>query len=197
MKPIVFAGLLVCAACTTSSTFELSSEGQFFERLKTLCDGQAYAGTLVSHDDADADFKGADMRMGPARCEGETIFIPFAVEDDRSRTWQVTRTDSGVRLKHDHVHKDGSEDVLTQYGGDSNQSGSAAVQFFPADDETKTLFIQEGIEVSTQNTWSVEIDPGTRYVYQMSRPERLFRVEFDLTTPVEAPPPTWREVPVE
>ena len=154
-------------------------------------------GALVSTDAEDEDFKTAEMRMGPARCEGAQVLIPFTIDEDRSRTWVITRTVDGVRLKHDHRHKDGSEDVITQYGGDSNENGAAGYQDFPADDDTKALFIREDIEVSTQNTWRVEIEPGEVFTYQMSRPERLFRVEFDLKTPVEPPPPTWGEVPVE
>ena len=137
------------------------------------------------------------MRMGPATCDGNTILIPFAVGEDRSRTWVITRTLEGIRLKHDHRHRDGTEDAVTQYGGDSDETGSIGAQDFPADDETKELFVREGLDVSIQNTWRVEIAPGEQFTYQMSRPERMFRVEFDLTQPVEAPPPTWGAAPIE
>ena len=189
--------VLSLTGCATLETETGAPETAFFERLNGLCNGQAYAGTLVSNDAADADFKGADMRMGPAICDGDLIRIPFVVGEDRSRTWEVTQTENGIRLKHDHRHKDGTEDVLTQYGGDSDASGNIGQQDFPADAETKALFIRENIEVSTQNTWSLEIEPNELFVYQMRRPERLFRVEFDLTRPVEAPLPTWGQVPIE
>lgn len=191
----VLVGTILLSAC--SGTNNPAPESLYFERLSALCNGEAYAGSLVSTDAADADFQNADMRMGPATCDGNTIYIPFVVEDDRSRTWQITRTVDGVRLKHDHRHRDGTEDAVTQYGGDSNAVGSVSFQDFPADDETKALFVREDIEVSTQNTWRVEIEPGEIFTYQMSRPERMFRVEFDLSTPVEAPPPTWGEAPIE
>lgn len=197
MRQLALIPALSLVGCATLAAPTPQPEQVFFERLATLCDGQAYAGTLVSNDAADADFKGADMRMGPATCDAEMIRVPFAVGDDRSRTWEISQTELGIRLKHDHRHKDGTEDVLTQYGGDSDATGSVGQQDFPADAETKALFIRENIEVSTQNTWSVEIDPGTMFVYQMRRPERLFRVEFDLTQPVEAPPPPWGKVPIE
>ena len=125
------------------------------------------------------------------------VRVPFRVGEDRSRTWEITRTTEGIRLKHDHRHRDGSEDVLTQYGGDSLTSATSALHEFPADEETKALFIREGIEVSTQNTWAIEIEPGKLFAYQMSRPNRLFRVEFDLSEPTDLPPPPWGEVPVE
>ena len=193
------ARLILCggliAGCT--ATEPPSPEARYFERLSALCNGQAYAGKLVSTDAVDADFQTADMRMGPATCDGNTILIPFAVGEDRSRTWVMTRTLDGVRLKHDHRHRDGTEDAVTQYGGDSNDNGSVGAQDFPADAETKDLFAREGLDVSIQNIWRVEITPGEQFTYQMSRPERLFRVEFDLTQPVEAPPPTWGAAPIE
>lgn len=188
--------VLVLAGCG-GTVSESAPEALYFERLSSLCNGQAYAGRLVSNDAVDADFKSARMIMGPARCHGLIVRIPFAVDDDRSRTWVVTRTTDGLRLKHDHRHKDGTEDVLTQYGGDSTPPGTAAAQDFPVDEETRTLFIAQDIEVSTQNTWTVEIEPGTLFAYQMRRPERLFRVEFDLSAPVEPPPLPWGEAPIE
>ena len=197
MRWLVFPLGAMLAACNSMGGGAAAPAAAYFDHLASLCNGQAYAGRLVSSDAADADFRDARMIMGPASCAGEVVRIPFAVGEDRSRTWVLTRTADGVRLKHDHRHRDGSEDVLTQYGGDSTGPGTATRQDFPADEETKALFIREGIEVSTQNTWTVEIDPGQLFAYQMRRPERLFRVAFDLSTPVAAPPPPWGEAPVE
>lgn len=197
MRWSALAALIGIASCSNGPTSPADPASIYFERLSALCTGSAYSGRLVSTDDADRDFQGANMVMGPAQCDGLTVRIPFAVAEDRSRTWILTRTVNGVRLKHDHRHKDGSEDTLTQYGGDSLPPGTEMNQAFPADDETKALFIREGIEVSTQNTWSVEILPGEKFAYQMQRPERLFRVEFDLSTPVETPPLPWGEAPIE
>ncbi|MEM7327271.1 MAG: hypothetical protein AAF437_00950 [Pseudomonadota bacterium] len=185
----------VLAGCNAQSAPSASAE--YFERLTQLCDGNAYAGRLVSQDDADADFADAEMTIGPASCTGLMVRVPFRVGEDRSRTWEITRTTDGVRLKHDHRHRDGSEDTLTQYGGDSAGISTIDRHDFPADQETKDLFIAEGIEVSTQNTWTVEIEPGQTFAYQMSRPNRLFRVEFDLSEPTDLPPPPWGEHPIE
>ena len=196
MRALALAAALSLAACGPVAT-EPTPDALFFERINGLCDGKAYAGRLVSDDAVDADFKTATMVMGPATCDRLTVRIPFAVDDDRSRTWVISRTANGLRLKHDHRHADGTEDVLTQYGGDNTGQGTAGQQAFPVDAETRDLFIREDIEVSTQNTWTVEIEPGQLFAYQMSRPERLFRVEFDLTTATETPPPPWGEVPIE
>lgn len=194
MKQLLLIPALLLAACSGAAPPD--PEALYFERLSGLCNGEAYAGKLVSDDAVDADFRTARMIMGPATCEGLTVRIPFAVNDDRSRTWVITRTEDGLRLKHDHRHEDGNADVLTQYGGDSTSDGSAARQDYPVDEETRALFIAQEIEVSTQNTWTVAIEPGETFAYQMRRPERLFRVEFDLTAPVEAPPPPWGVAPI-
>ena len=195
MRWAVIGAAIGLAACGSQPA--ASPSAAYFERLTQLCDGQAYAGRLVSTDEADADFRDADMTIGPATCTGLMVRVPFRVGDDRSRTWEITRTTEGIRLKHDHRHRDGTEDVLTQYGGDSLPTGTSTRHDFPADDETKALFVREGIEVSTQNTWVVEIEPGDLFAYQMSRPNRLFRVEFDLSEPTDLPPPPWGEAPIE
>jgi len=45
---------------------------------------------------------------------------------------------------------------------------------------------------SNNNTWAMEIEPGEAFVYELSRPGgRLFRVRFDLTRTVAAPPAPW------
>ena len=68
MRGLAFIPALCLAGCTSFIAPVSGPQETFFERLSTLCDGQAYAGVLASNDAADADFKGADMRMGPATC---------------------------------------------------------------------------------------------------------------------------------
>ena len=118
--------------------------------------------------------------------------IPFHVGDDHSRTWVLTRTTGGLRLKHDHRHADGSPDAVTLYGGDTADAGTVVRQVFPVDAESRALFQREGLNASLQNAWAMEIEPGERFVYELRRPGgRLFRVEFDLTRPVPLPPAPW------
>ena len=125
---------------------------------------------------------------------------------NRSRTWLVTRenyenaaqTTTVFTLKHDHRHEDGKEDAVTQYGGLTGDTGSARAQDFPVDMMSIDLFRREGLSASLTNVWRLEVDPqskaGAQFVYQLTRrndPTRLFRVEFDATTPVASPPPAW------
>lgn len=161
--------------------------------------GQAFAGSIVANEPANPDdpFAGKALVMHVRECGPEQLKVPFHVGDDHSRTWVLTRTESGLRLKHDHRHEDGTDDAVTMYGGDTADSGSAQRQEFPVDQESRELFEREGLNVSVTNTWAMEIEPGQRFVYELSRPGRLFKVEFDLTQPVAVPPDPWGHPPIE
>lgn len=176
------------SACATAPA--TSPQDQFFDNLRTLC-GQSFEGRVVTTDAADANFASERLVMQVRECSDDAIRVPFHVGENRSRTWVITRTDTGLRLKHDHRHEDGSEDVLTQYGGDSASAGTAERQEFPADEHSRTLFTQNNIPQSVANVWAVEVHPGRTFAYELRRPNRHFRVEFDLTQPVAAPPPPW------
>ena len=174
----------------------------FMAALASHC-GQAFAGRIVANEPAsptpDA-FEGKALVMHVRGCDdpSKQLLVPFHVGDDHSRTWAITRTGTGLRLKHDHRHEDGTPDEQTMYGGESVAAGTAVRQEFPVDAESIELFGRTGADVSTTNTWAMEIEPGQRFLYELSRPEdevnpqgRLFQVEFDLTTPAELPPAPW------
>lgn len=168
----------------------------FLAALATHC-GQAFAGRIVANEPASPEpdaFEGQALVMHVRGCDDPTrgLRVPFHVGDDHSRTWVLTRTDDGLRLKHDHRHEDGSPDVQTMYGGETATAGTAVRQEFPVDAESIELFGRTGADVSTTNTWAMEIEPGSRFLYELSRPGgRMFQVEFDLTTPVAEPPAPW------
>ena len=168
----------------------------FLAALSSLC-GRAYAGRIVANEPAAVPgappdpFEGKTLVMHVRECTPQQVRVPFHVGDDHSRTWVITRTADGLRLKHDHRHEDGSPDVLTMYGGDTTALGTATRQEFPVDAESKVLFERQGLVASMTNVWAIEIEPDRRYVYELARPGRLFRVEFDLTKPVAPPPPPW------
>lgn len=160
-----------------------------FDRLSAHC-GQAYEGRVVSADPRDADWASRTLVMHVRECSGSEIRIPLHVGEDRSRTWVISRTEDGLRLKHDHRHEDGSEDVLTQYGGDTLDGPTTDRAEFPADAFSRDLFEREGIAASMDNVWSVTLT-DTRFTYALDRPDRHFEAEFDLTRPVATPPPPW------
>ncbi len=203
--PIAFATTLAVAlsACSpaapdaTTTAVEsptaASAQDGFFERITALC-GQSFGGSITAEEPAStgADpFSGKPLVMHVRECNEQEIRIPFHVGDDRSRTWVLTRTDTGLRLKHDHRHEDGSDDAVTMYGGDTATDGTAARQEFPVDAESQEMFTRNEMTVSNTNTWAMEIEPGESFVYELARPQRLFRVSFDLTTPVATPLAPW------
>jgi hypothetical protein len=195
-RPMVLVMALVVAACGGSQDSDAdsaqaiaqgSTHEQFWQALHAHC-GQAFGGSIAEGNQSDTTFAGKALVMHVRECSADTVRIPFHVGDDRSRTWVVTRTESGLRLKHDHRHSDGSEDSVTQYGGDTRDEGTAERQEFYADAYTAEL-----IPAASTNVWTMEIVPNQRFAYALRREgtDRRFRVEFDLTQTVPAPPAPW------
>jgi hypothetical protein len=160
--------------------------------LTPLC-GQSFAGALVEGTEpSDAAFGADGMVMHVRDCSDEEIRIPFQVGENRSRTWVLTRTETGVRLKHIHRHEDGHEDEVSRYGGDTQPGDDGLDLAFYAD-----AYTGEMLPVSARNIWvmtiNMEAEEGAYFEYQLLRPhqDRRFRVRFDLTTTVPTPPDNW------
>lgn len=163
------------------------------QRLQAYC-GQAFEGEITANVPADPNDAFANKRlvMHVRECSPAEIRIPFHVGEDRSRTWILTRTNEGLRLKHDHRHEDGLPDAVTMYGGDTARPGTGARQEFPVDAYSVTMFREQGLDASVVNVWAMELTPEQTFVYELRRPTgRLFRVAFDLTRPVSPPPAPW------
>jgi hypothetical protein len=155
----------------------------FLAHLASLC-GRAFRGEalLVSG----PGFEG-EMIMHVRRCTENEVQIPLHVGENRSRTWIVTRTAEGLRLKHDHRIPDGTDDPVTQYGGDTAERGTALRQSFPAD-----AFTAELLPEAATNVWTITLTPGERLHYHLTRhgqPRATF--VFDLTDEVPPPPAPW------
>ncbi|CAD0318625.1 hypothetical protein ABQZ69_04135 [Xanthomonas sp. WHRI 8391] len=201
---MLVAAVSGCAISSTSKSTSATSPApiraeptaRFLAALAVHC-GQAFAGRVLIDTPAStapSAFAGKPLVMHVRGCDdpAHELRVPFHVGDDHSRTWVLTRTATGLRLKHDHRHADGSADALTQYGGATIDAGSANRQEFPVDAESIALFKRLGSTASLSNAWAMEIQPGRSVVYELSRPGgRLFRVEFDLTQPVALPPAPW------
>ena len=183
------------ATATAEQATEVAATDAFLARIAEHC-GQAYGGRIVANEPPPTEedpFAGKPLVMHVRECSDTEIKIPFHVGDDHSRTWVLTRTDSGLRLKHDHRHEDGTEDDVTMYGGDTATPGTETRQEFPVDQESIQTFEANGLTASVVNVWAMEIEPGKRFLYELARPGtgRLFQVEFDLTTPLPVPPTPW------
>lgn len=167
----------------------VAERGAFWSALQGLCGG-AFQGEVVRDTPATAEspYAGGPLVMHVRDCSSDEVRIPFHVGEDRSRTWVVTRLDQGFRLKHHHLHQDGSPDQVHLYGGDTTEGGTAEWQEFPSDSFTAEL-----IPVAAANVWTIEVIPGELFAYALRRDgtERAFRVEFDLTRTVAEPPPPW------
>lgn len=186
--PLALIAAALFVACGSGQRApRMSAQDSFWSQLQDLC-GQAFAGTLVYNSPPDPAFTGKRLVMHVRECFPDEIRIAFHVGEDRSRTWILMRTESGLRLIHDHRHEDGSEDDINGYGGHTTGPGDAEWQEFPADEYTASL-----IPEAAANVWTIEIVPGEHFAYMLRRPgtDRRFRVEFDLTSPVEPPPAPW------
>lgn len=174
---------LSAAACATAQE-AANPQDAFLARLNALC-GQTFEGRVVTDDPVDADFRSNRLVMQVRDCAADEVGIPFAVGEDRSRRWIITRTEQGVRLKHDHRDEQGVIHGYHMYGGDTATEGTAGRQEFPVDQESIAQFIAGDAQVSTTNVWAVEVHPNNIFAYELRRPSgRFLRVEFDLTQPV-------------
>lgn len=161
----------------------------FFSSLASLC-GKAFAGTVTIDNQGPSSMSEKPLVMHVRQCSEQQLQIPFHVGDDASRTWIITKTGSGLSLKHDHRHADGSYSESTMYGGHTQDAGWPQVQSFPADQYSKALFARRGIPQSSSNIWQMYIYPDV-FTYRLIREGREFRVDFDLTKEVEVPEAPW------
>ena len=181
MRVLAIPLALLLIGCATARP--VSPQQAFMDRLLAMC-GKRLEGRIVSPPvAADADFAGKRLVMHVRDCSPTEVRIPFHVGEDHSRTWVITRESTGVRLKHDHRHEDGTEDKLSQYGGETVVAGTAGRQEFPADEFSRELFTRENIPQSVANVWAIEVEPPSFFAYELRRPGRFFRVEFDRAAP--------------
>lgn len=179
---VILIGLVSCPVFAQKKT----ANQIFWESLAGHC-GKSYTGIVTTPISENDPFAGKKLVMYLVDCGDGFIHIPFFVGDDKSRTWVLTMQHGLIKLKHDHRHEDGSPDKVTQYGGIASNTGSAGIQFFPADQETADL-----IPASATNVWWITLDELS-FTYNLRRmgTDRFFSVKFDLTKEVESPGPAW------
>lgn len=167
---------------------EAAGVDAWWESLQALC-GNAYEGELIRAPDDDETFRDKRVVMHVRDCSADRVRIPLVVDNDRSRTWVLTRRGDRIELKHDHRHEDGRPQAMTMYGGTSSNAGSADTQMFPAGDQTREAIPGSGL----RSVWLIEIHPGERFTYAANRvgTERGFQVDFDLEVEVDPPPAPW------
>lgn len=160
----------------------------WWNRLVELCGG-AFPGRLAERGSADDRYARERLVARVDRCAADTVDVAFDVGEERTRTWRITRSAAGLRLRHLHSDADGTAGAPTGYGGYTPTPGSARQQDFLADSATVRM-----LPPARGNVWSVEIDPGRTLTYTLGRPgiRQRFRVEFDLARPLrpETPAPS-------
>ena len=194
MKKNPLTVTLLCLAVSATSyakapLVSIDTQDAFFNNISKLC-GKAFVGQVTVDNAASSSFSEKKLVVHVRKCTNNELQIPFHVGDNASRTWILTKTGSGISLKHDHRKKDGSDDESTMYGGHTKDAGWAQVQSFPADQYSKELFVKSGIPQSIGNTWQMYIYPE-KFTYRLIRQGREFRVDFDLTKPIQPPAAPW------
>ena len=186
--------LLLCGPAIAANSppsappVSIAEQDAFFNSISKLC-GKAFEGRVTVDNPKSDGFEGR-LVMHVRECSASQLRIPFHVGEDHSRTWIISKTGSGLQLKHDHRHRDGSSDKSTMYGGHTLDAGWAQVQSFPADQYSKQLFVAAGNPQSNGNTWQIFVYPE-KFTYRLVREGREFRVDFDLSNPIELPPAPW------
>jgi hypothetical protein len=157
-------------------------QAAFMRNLAQHC-GNAYNGQISRRPETDQLFRGDEVLTVHFRgCAQNELELPFHVEENRSRTWILTATTAGIDLRHDHRHEDGSPEENTWYGAHTQAVNTA----------NRQEFLREGDDDGVVSGWAIEIVPGERYTYGTIRDgDWNYRLDFDLTTPVEAPPAPW------
>lgn len=179
----------VAESISEAPLVSIKTHDAFFANIKQHC-GKAFEGEVTIDNASSDSFANKKLIMHVRKCDDTQLQVPFHVGDDASRTWLITKTGSGLSLKHDHRHKDGTSDVSTMYGGHTLDAGWSEAQSFPADQYSKELFIQQGIPQSMGNTWQMFIYPN-KFTYRLTRDGREFRVDFDLSKPITPPKAPW------
>lgn len=186
---IAFVGALIsCAHENSARSLPAYSSDALLSALSLYC-GKSFAGTIIANEPEapDDSFVGKTLNMHVRDCSASQFKVPFHVGTDHSRTWEFTVVGKQLQLKHEHRHADGELDELTDYGGTSTRQSSANRAEFPVDAASKALFDRTGRPVSMTNVWAVEITQDQQFIYELTRPGRVFRVAFDLTMPVKVP----------
>jgi hypothetical protein len=158
---------------------------EFWNRLANL-KGKAFKGEVLEAPEGD-DFRGKKLVMQVLDVKKDTIYIPFNVGENRSRTWILTKTKNGIQLKHDHRQEDGKEDEVTMYGGVTPNTGFDGLAMFPADQETVDL-----LPGTATNLWWITVDEQ-QFTYNLRRigSPIKFSIGFDLESPIEKPELSW------
>ena len=184
--PFLLSLALLLMACEAPDDAEERPADEWWAAMQQHC-GQAFPGGLTLEPEGDEMLDGDELLIAHFRvCEEDRMEIPFHIEGedewDRSRTWILTHHGDSLEIRHDHRMPDGTDDEVTMYGGFTEGPGTAVRQEFQSVERTEETGIWRG--------WRLEVEPNERYTYGTVRgDEWSWRVDFDLTEPMEELPP--------
>ncbi len=186
---LIFNFLVLAAEADQTALQRLPAEQQaFWNKLERFCD-RAFAGRLsdVTEYYRDA-LTGRELLAHGVSCEPERIHIALHVDDNRSRNWILTIVGDTIRLKHDHRYPDGSEETISQYGGDAPAPGLPERQIFPADAHTASILPKRA-----DNFWFMHFVDDETFQYGVHWPRfgHSVRLAFDLSRPQPLPALPW------
>lgn len=190
-RALWFCLLLGLTACSgrDEQVAEVNVYDAFMDHLRQHC-GKAFAGSLTYEPPGDTMLDDDDLLIVHFReCEEDVLRVPFHIQKidstwDRSRTWNFFRREAGLELRHDHRKPDGTEDEVTWYGGPSHGEPGANQMEFISRERTAETGVYRG--------WRIIIEPNVRYTYgTIQEGEWTWRIDFDLSSPVEPPPAPW------
>lgn len=185
---IIFSALVFFGACTDQKQELPPHQIEFWNTLQQHC-GNAYAGSLgdatpyysgVAHAEA--------FTLHFFNCTDSLTHIALHVDENRSRNLMLTITGHTLRLKHDHRYPNGIEEEISQYGGEAPGTGLSHRQIFWADGFTARILPQR-----YDNFWFLDIMDKETLAYGVHWPKEghSIRLEFDITSPIAAPPSPW------
>ena len=166
MLPLTRLAIPGLLALALVPSFALAEDARdvFLKTLSGLC-GSRYEGTMTFPPEGPHDFRGKALVANVGTCSETEVRVPFLVGEDRSRTWVFSKLPSGLQLKHDHRHADGTPDEVTMYGGMASASGTPRSQSFAADAHTAKL-----IPAAATNVWTVSLSAdGSTLTYHLER----------------------------
>jgi hypothetical protein len=153
-----------------------AAQDAFFEELASRC-GDEYPGRAIIAPESDDTFHPAYLGMHIAECDDREIRIVFPVDEDRSRTWVIERSDEGLLFTHEHAREDGTLYENSGWGGWATDRGTALFQHFPDHRWTPDRGPEE-----ERSVWRLRIDPvNGQFVYYLDRGLRpAYRLVFHM-----------------
>ena len=160
----------------------------FFERLSALCGG-AYVGRVVSTDPADREMAASRLVVEVRECSEREVRIAYPCRQ-RPQPRLDRHAHPGGAAAQAHPPPPGRDRGCAQplwrrqrRGGRRRGGRTSPPTPSPATSSCARAFRNRS---PTSGRWNSS--PGRRLAYALRRPNRNFRVEFDLTRPIANPP---------